>query len=388
MIEKKYKIAYLSFRDPEDKASNSGIQYYMLNALREQGNVVDVYYPSGFISKFILKVLYRIYHFRYPDFEQFSNWPVLFRFLGVYFSTRLMFSFKKYELMFASRGAHLIPFLKSELPLIYTSDITYQLMLEYYKGYADLPKIFYESGQFKEKATISRSALCIYPSNWAANSAINDYMADSDKVASIASGANFDSSSIPSLAALASQRREKSVCKILFVGRDWNVKGGGIAFNAVRILNQQGIKATLTVIGCLPPFKDYPDWLTVIKRLDKNIPEQNQKLMHFFANAHIFFVPTRHEAFGLVFAEACAYGLPCLATNTGGVPMIVKHNYNGYLFNIQDGAEVYARQLSELWKDAELYDALSKNARRQYDEVLNWGSWGRAVQTEIERVLG
>jgi len=384
---KKYKIAYLSSRNPEDMKSNSGIQYHMLNALREQGNEVDIYYPSGFFSRFSHKVLNKIFFFKYKSWAQFKNWPILFRLYGVYFSFRLWFSFIKYDFIFTSRGAHLIPYLNSELPLIYTSDITFELMYSHFKGYDELPKIFYEGGQFKEKSTLLRSSLCIFPSYWAASSAIKDYKVDPDKVVVIPSGANFDINTIPDLQILAKQRSDKSTCKILFVGRYWDTKGGDIAFNTVRLLNEQGVKSSLTVVGCLPPFSNYPDWLTVIERLDKNIPEQNQTLVDCFVKSHFFLLPTRYEAFGLVFAEACAYGLPCLGTNTGGVPMSVKHNKNGFLFDLNDDAEVYAAKLLELWRDDVLYSQFSSYARDHFENKLNWNSWGVALQKELIRVL-
>ncbi len=384
---KKYKIAYLSHNNPEDKKSNSGIQYYMLSALKFQGNEVDVFYPSGLFSRTAIKVLYRLYCFIHPECDHFSDWPIYMRFLGYYFSLRLTCTLKKHDCLFTSRGSHLIAYLKYKLPLIYTSDITYQLMLDYYKGYDQIPKIFFDAGHFKEAKTITRAALCFYPSEWAAASAIRDYGADPERVVAIPSGANFDKESIPDLKYLIEGRADKSIWRVLFIGRDWAVKGGDIAFNAVRLLNEKGIHTTLTVIGCLPTFKAYPDWLTVIERLDKNIPEQNQKMVGYFSSSHVFLLPTRHEAFGLVFAEACAYGLPCLGTDTGGVSMSVKHNKNGFLFNIDDGAEVYAAKLLELWGNDILYSQFTYYGRDYYENVLNWNAWGITLQKELVRVV-
>lgn len=387
MKSTKYKIAYLSFFDPNDKKSNSGIQYYMQTTLRDNGNLVDLIWPSGVLVKFGLKVLQKVYSLTHHNHKGFYSWAPFYRFLGLYFDLRLLLNFKKYDFIFTSRGSHLVPYLKSSLPLIHTSDITFALMLEYYDGFDNFSTEMITDGNFKEQRTISKAALCIYPSKWAADSAIYHYNADPTKVVFIPSGANFDTENIPDFNVIKSLRSSRSICNILFVGRDWSVKGGDIAFNAVKILNEQGVAATLTVIGCEPPFKDYPEWFNVIVNLDKNILEQSEELSRHFINSHIFLLPTRHEAYGLAFAEACAYSLPILGTDTGGVPTIVIHEHNGYLFDMADDANVYAERISEIWSDESTYARLSHNARAHFEDVLNWKAWGKTVQNEIERVL-
>jgi len=46
------------------------------------------------------------------------------------------------------------------------------------------------------------------------------------------------------------------------------------------------------------------------------------------------------EGFGLVFAEANAFGKPVIAGKTGGVPEVVIHGYNGILVDPYDVGEV------------------------------------------------
>ena len=53
------------------------------------------------------------------------------------------------------------------------------------------------------------------------------------------------------------------------------------------------------------------------------------------------------ESFGLVLLEAMASHVPCIGTNTGGIPEVLVHNETGYLVDVGDitGASNYAIQL-------------------------------------------
>lgn len=55
----------------------------------------------------------------------------------------------------------------------------------------------------------------------------------------------------------------------------------------------------------------------------------------YFMNSHIFVMPSRHETFGIVYAEALASGKPVIATRCGGPEFIINEN-NGRLVDVGD----------------------------------------------------
>ncbi|HLR40893.1 MAG TPA: N-acetyl-alpha-D-glucosaminyl L-malate synthase BshA [Virgibacillus sp.] len=67
------------------------------------------------------------------------------------------------------------------------------------------------------------------------------------------------------------------------------------------------------------------------------------------------------ESFGLVLLEAMTCEVPCVGTNVGGIPEVIKHNQTGYLVELGDieSAANYAIQLLE--NDA-LLERFSQNA--------------------------
>jgi len=86
----------------------------------------------------------------------------------------------------------------------------------------------------------------------------------------------------------------------------------------------------------------------------------------------IFVHPARSETFGLVIIEAMASGIPVIATNSGGVPEIISHNENGYLFE-QCDYDKLAELINKLIVDDSLRNKFSQSGllsvNKKYDYV-------------------
>ncbi len=59
-------------------------------------------------------------------------------------------------------------------------------------------------------------------------------------------------------------------------------------------------------------------------------------LHHIYLESNIFVMPSLIEAFGVVFLEAMARGLPVIATAVGGIPELIQHEHNGLLISPGD----------------------------------------------------
>lgn len=73
----------------------------------------------------------------------------------------------------------------------------------------------------------------------------------------------------------------------------------------------------------------------------------------------IYIWPGINEAFGFALLEAVMHGLPALSYNYGGIPTIIRHNYNGLLFEAGDETG-FAKGLDQL--------LLDENKRNQFGE--------------------
>ena len=88
-------------------------------------------------------------------------------------------------------------------------------------------------------------------------------------------------------------------------------------------------------------------------------------LEQLYAQADIFFVPSRYESFGIIFVEAMRCHLPVLTLDTGGARDIVEHGVTGMLAKGEDTAQL-TEMLDQLITDSALRASLAVNARERY----------------------
>ena len=106
-----------------------------------------------------------------------------------------------------------------------------------------------------------------------------------------------------------------------------------------------------------------------------------------FLKNHFFILPTRFEAYGIVFCEASAYGLISVASNTGGIPTVVKNGVNGFLIPIEDQGKLYAEKIEEIYLDKNKMKELNLSSRNFYEESLNWKAWAKKFTEELNKSI-
>jgi glycosyltransferase involved in cell wall biosynthesis len=90
-----------------------------------------------------------------------------------------------------------------------------------------------------------------------------------------------------------------------------------------------------------------------------------------YRDAHLFTLPSSAEAFGNVFAEALASGLPVVGTNVGGIPELIEHGVNGLLVT-PGNPQALAQAIQYLADDPELRGEMSVRNRAKAEATLEW----------------
>lgn len=97
-----------------------------------------------------------------------------------------------------------------------------------------------------------------------------------------------------------------------------------------------------------------------------------EEVSHSYLEMDVLLHPSKSEALGTAILDGMKYGLPIVASKTGGIPEVVAHNNNGYLCDIGD-YKTMAHCIQKLASDQELYHNFSKNSKeivRQFESSI------------------
>jgi glycosyltransferase involved in cell wall biosynthesis len=161
---------------------------------------------------------------------------------------------------------------------------------------------------------------------------------------------------------------------ILFVGVDWERKGGPELLAAFERVRRTHPRATLTIVGCHPDI--YAPGCRVIGH--SPVAEVHQH----YERADVFCLPTRREPFGVAFVEALHHRLPIVATRIGAVPDLVAHGENGFLIEVGD-VDGLASYLAQLLDDPALRRRMGAAGERRARQDYTWNAVAHRI---VDRV--
>lgn len=203
-------------------------------------------------------------------------------------------------------------------------------------------------------------------SNFARDSAIADYHCEPERVVCVYTGIN--------VAIAPPAHKDYTAQKILFVGVEWERKGGPEVVAAFKKALVVCPNAHLTIIGCSPTV-DVPN-CTVVGRIPK------EQVAPYYREATIFCMPSRIEPAGIAFTEAAMYKLPIISAISGGVPDRVIHGETGYLISVGDVAAL-AQYLIELLTSPERCQTFGEAGYRLASEQFTWERVGNVMHDVI-----
>jgi glycosyltransferase involved in cell wall biosynthesis len=377
------KLAYVTTYDAKTlKGSNewSGTGYYIAQSLKNQ--LISVDYIGPLEDPVTFKAVYKIKRHYYEIFHH-KNYqkdadPLTLKNYAHHISKKLEHT--KSDLVF-SATANPIAYLECDRPIAFWADGTFANIQNFYPQYSHLPEEVIQDWHQMEKLALQKSKLAIYSSDWAAQSAINDYAADPSKVKVVPFGSNTDSPFNSETIKDVISSRKSDHCKLLFLTVDWERKGGNIAFQVAKKLNQSGLRTELTVVGCQPQIEEpRPDFVKALGFISKSTNAGKKKIQELILDSHFLILPTLADCTPIVLCEANSLGVPCLSTNVGGIPTIIRNGFNGQLFAQNADITEYCDYITRLFDNYSDYQNLASSSFNEYQWRLNWSVAGKTVK--------
>lgn len=106
----------------------------------------------------------------------------------------------------------------------------------------------------------------------------------------------------------------------------------------------------------------------------------NNELITLYKKSHVFVLPSSSEGQPLTLLEAQAASLPVVATNVGGIPEVIKHNYNGLLVPSQKPQLIANAIIKVLQKKNNFGSTGLRDIKKKY-------SWIKTAKSTLETYL-
>jgi glycosyltransferase involved in cell wall biosynthesis len=145
------------------------------------------------------------------------------------------------------------------------------------------------------------------------------------------------------------------------------------------------LKTELTIVGCDPDIeKPVANFVKIMGFVSKSSALGKKQIDELIAGSHFLILPTRADASPIVLCEANSFGVPCLTTDVGGIPSIIRDDVNGRMFTLADGPDSYCEYIIDSMSNYSRYRCMALRSFNEYKTRLNWESAGRVVKNLLE----
>ena len=319
---------YISIDDPQDLRSWSGTTSFMGRALAAAGFNLSYIGPLRTPSPLWYRLKGRLLRMRGWDYLLFAEPRVLKSYARQ--AAQQLRSDRGRVLL--SCGKPALTYLETRLPLLFFDDGSVPGIMNLYPGHTHYHPRVKANAYEMERRILEKCLYACYMSEWAAEEALATYGRQFEtKIRVVPIGANMEVTPTAAEVEKAIQSRPGNRCHLLFVGVDWDRKGGSIALAVTQELHRRGVDVRLEVVGCVPPVP-VPGFVKVHGFVSKQSVEGVKLIESLYRECHFLLLPSQAEAYGIAFVEANAHGVPALGCRVGGVPTIVRDGENGWLF--------------------------------------------------------
>lgn len=173
---------------------------------------------------------------------------------------------------------------------------------------------------------------------------------------------------------------------IIFIGRKIEYKGVDTLIDAAKIINKK-MDIKLFLVG--PDFNWFKEYYYNLSDADKKYiidfgVVSNQEKINLLHMSDVLALPSKHEAFGIVFLEAWVCNIPVIGVDNGPVADVIGEC--GFTINYGD-VEDLAKKIETLLMDKKLSLDMAKKGKEKAYKKYSWDIMGKNVLSVYSQLV-
>lgn len=224
---------------------------------------------------------------------------------------------------------------------------------------AEYPSLFSEGWHRRERVFLQNADRIFLAGPSTKSVLVDEYRVDADKILVVGSGPNLPPSPL----------RVSKECKhLVFVGKEWERKGGPELLRAFSAVRQRHPQLRLSIIGSNPDI-DLPG-----VSIKGSVPPD--QMPDVYKGADLLVIPTRAEPFGFALVEALTLGIPCVGTTVGNQEWIIGE---GGMCVLPSDETSLMEALDEVIENYPIYKKRAESRAEDMRNTFSWAVIGRKV---------
>tara|TARA_X000001036_G_scaffold440138_1_gene494873 strand:+ start:14880 stop:16058 length:1179 start_codon:yes stop_codon:yes gene_type:complete len=370
------KIAFAALYDLKNLNRGSGTYFHIYKELISQNHNVEIIRPLEIVFPFLSRLFRfltkRILNKRYRSYQD--------PFIGAVIGKNIESQLERLEYdFFLTNDYTIAAYIKINKPIVLWTDsiFPFNYRENRHPWIMNMSWVSVKFCQIVVRRSLRNVSLCIVPGDWNYKEILKYDILDKNQLSIIPFGANMNN---PGISLHHLKKIDKTNLNILFVGKDFKLKGLDCAMEVIQILQMNGVQVTLNIVGNNK--QAYQQSINKkIKNnssvkfhgfLDKKNPDELNMLIELYKRSHVFLLPSIAEGFGISYIEAASFGIPSLGYKTHGVTTAVKNGFSGILLDINKGPNDFADTILSFIEKPKNYKNLCKGARAHYDIDGRW----------------
>ncbi|WP_237224119.1 glycosyltransferase family 4 protein [Rothia nasisuis] len=363
------KIGVLSSWNMNDPAAWSGVVMPAVQALRERADIVPLPVPHTNDAA-IDRLLTRLYGRSGTVYLPGDALATTYRKSR---QVRTMIKDHRVDAVISLAASKESLGVPSNIPLVQVTDSSFSAVIEGYFNTKKISRLSLHQGRLLDRLVAKKSAHYCVASEWSAQKLMEDANLPPHRI----TVAPFGPGISPAAHAQGSRTTGSSGLAILFIGSNWERKGGDRAleiFSRARALRPD---LTMTVVGA--PGTEAPAGVTYRPKMPR------ADLSELYLSHDLLLEPTHASAGGVVVTDALNHGLPVISTKVGGIPTLVRDGYTGWLVEERNTIQEATQLLTRLSREE--IEVASVQARKDAETRLTWAVWADAVITVCKNTV-